>query len=311
MQSKPTLQHASFAALALAALCLGPAAVQARPIYGALVGLNEGGSSFCQIDITTDVNAPPPASLNDNWVCPMTKSQYGGAVFATLGMLHGNVFSTYVGWEGSTVGTLQSWDVLSVGTLPQGASYVVLRITYYLSAEFDGTPSATGHASLWSPYLVNNSGNPAPLILNSANGGGSISTNILVNLFPGPGYEASPNVTLYLSAYDHFGHESVSGKAVVHVDVLTPGATITSASGYDYSTQPTPSLQLLSTQLTTEATVNSLTWTNNGSIVELEAASNLAGPWNLVTSPWTTNANWIVTLVTNTVPAQFFRLHGL
>ncbi len=304
-QTKPTLQHAALAALTLATMCLGPAAVQARPtIYGAFVGLSEGGSSFCTKDIATVENALPPASLNDNWECPTTRSQFGGAVFATPGMLRGNVFSTCATFNGSTTGTLQFWDVLSIGTLPQGASYVVLRITFSLRAEFAGTPSAIGQVDLTSGF-----GAARNLSLNAANGGGSISTNVLVNLFP-PN-QLGLDINLGLWAYDNWGHMTTSGQAAVHVDVLTPGATITSASGYDYSTQPTPSLQVLTTQQAAGATVTSLTWTNNGSIVELEAASTLAGPWKPVTPPRTTNANWIVTMVTNTVPAQFFRLHGL
>jgi len=297
LQTKTILQHA-----ALAALCLVTATVQAKPLYGALVGLNEGGTSFCENDIATDENALPPASLNHNWVCPMTKSQFGGTVFATPGMLRGRVFSTCATFNGSTTGILQFWDVLNIGTLPQGVSQVDLRITFYLSAGFDGTPSALGQVDLTSNFHID-------LSLNVANGGGSKSTNFLAHLTPG--YPLALNINVGLWAYDNWGHETTSGEAAVHVDVVTPGATITSASGYDYSTQPTPSLQVLTTQLAGNATVTSLTWTNNGSLVELEAANTLAGPWNPVTPPRTTNANWIVTLVTNTVPAQFFRLHGL
>jgi hypothetical protein len=53
-----------------------------------------------------------------------------------------------------------------------------------------------------------------------------------------------------------------------------------------------------------------LTWTNNGSHCLLESASAVMGGWSTVVSPWTTNGGWVSTSVSNSSPAQFYRLRG-
>ena len=71
-----------------------------------------------------------------------------------------------------------------------------------------------------------------------------------------------------------------------------------------------PPLKVASWQWSGGANVVTLTWTNNGSSCGLESTASLTGGWNLVPAPFTTNANWISTVVTNAASAQFFRLQG-
>ena len=53
-----------------------------------------------------------------------------------------------------------------------------------------------------------------------------------------------------------------------------------------------------------------LTWTNNGSQCALQKAGVVTGGWSDVSTPWTTNAGWVSTFVTNASPAQFYRLRA-
>ena len=53
-----------------------------------------------------------------------------------------------------------------------------------------------------------------------------------------------------------------------------------------------------------------LTLTNNGSMFQLQSAGTLTGSWSNVSTSWTTNAGWISTSVTNSSPAQFYRLQA-
>jgi hypothetical protein len=69
-----------------------------------------------------------------------------------------------------------------------------------------------------------------------------------------------------------------------------------------------PSLVVASAQQLDGVNVLTLTWTNNGSQVVLQSSGTLPGAWSTVSSPWSTNANWIVTTVTNSAPEQFYRL---
>ena len=71
-----------------------------------------------------------------------------------------------------------------------------------------------------------------------------------------------------------------------------------------------PPLKVASWQWSGGANVVTLTWTNNGSSCVLESTAALTGGWNMVPAPFTTNANWISTVVTNAASAQFFRLQG-
>jgi len=73
---------------------------------------------------------------------------------------------------------------------------------------------------------------------------------------------------------------------------------------------PPPPLKVASWQWAGGANVVTLTWTNNGSSCVLESTASLPGGWNMVPAPFTTNANWISTVVTNAAPAQLFRLKG-
>ncbi len=54
--------------------------------------------------------------------------------------------------------------------------------------------------------------------------------------------------------------------------------------------------------------VLNLSWTNNGSICVLESAGALAGSWSTISTPWTTNAGLVSSIVTNTSLVQFYRL---
>ncbi len=53
-----------------------------------------------------------------------------------------------------------------------------------------------------------------------------------------------------------------------------------------------------------------LTWTNNGVSCLLQGAGAITGGWNTVSTPWVTNANWVSTTVSNSSPAQFYRLRA-
>ena len=53
-----------------------------------------------------------------------------------------------------------------------------------------------------------------------------------------------------------------------------------------------------------------LTWTNNCATCTLETTSVLPGTWSTVSTPRTTNANYVCTTVTNTASTQFYRLRG-
>lgn len=71
-----------------------------------------------------------------------------------------------------------------------------------------------------------------------------------------------------------------------------------------------PPLRIEDAQRLTEAELVHLTWTNNGSICLLESAGSLTSGWNTVSTPWTTNAGLVSTLVTNPSPSQFYRLRA-
>jgi hypothetical protein len=73
--------------------------------------------------------------------------------------------------------------------------------------------------------------------------------------------------------------------------------------------EPEPPL-LLATgwQSTGGGTSLQLTWTNNGSQYVVQGAGSVTGSWSTVFTPWTTNAGWISTFITNSSPAQFYRL---
>ena len=69
-----------------------------------------------------------------------------------------------------------------------------------------------------------------------------------------------------------------------------------------------PPLVVAAVQQLDGANVLTLMWTNNGSQVVLQSSRTLPGVWSTVSSPWSTNANWISTTVTNSASAQFYRL---
>ena len=71
-----------------------------------------------------------------------------------------------------------------------------------------------------------------------------------------------------------------------------------------------PPLLVAGAQHSAGSQVLHLTWTNNGSICVLESAGALTAGWSTVPTPWTTNAGWVSTSVTNFSPAQFYRLHA-
>jgi hypothetical protein len=71
---------------------------------------------------------------------------------------------------------------------------------------------------------------------------------------------------------------------------------------------PPPPLIVSGAQLTAKANVLHLTLTNNGSLFQLQSAGALTGGWSTVSTPWTTNAGWVSTSVTNSSPVQFYRL---
>jgi hypothetical protein len=71
---------------------------------------------------------------------------------------------------------------------------------------------------------------------------------------------------------------------------------------------PPPPLLVSGAQLTAKANVLHLTLTNNGSLFQLQSAGALTGGWSTVSTPWTTNAGWVSTSVTNSSPVQFYRL---
>ena len=69
-----------------------------------------------------------------------------------------------------------------------------------------------------------------------------------------------------------------------------------------------PPLVVNSSQFQGGTNRTTLTWTNNLVPVLLESSGQVTGVWNTVTGPRTTNLNWVLTTVTNSAPAQFFRL---
>ena len=73
---------------------------------------------------------------------------------------------------------------------------------------------------------------------------------------------------------------------------------------------PTPPPLLLAAQQSAGSEVVHLTWPNNGSACVLESAGAVTGGWSTVSTPWTTNAGWVSTFVTNPSPAQFYRLRA-
>jgi hypothetical protein len=74
---------------------------------------------------------------------------------------------------------------------------------------------------------------------------------------------------------------------------------------------PAPPLLLVaSAQRSGSSEVVKLTWTNNGSVSVLESAGALSGSWGAISTPWTTNAGWVSTAVTNTSSVQFYRLRA-
>jgi hypothetical protein len=75
------------------------------------------------------------------------------------------------------------------------------------------------------------------------------------------------------------------------------------------SDQPPP-LAVANVHFQTGTNRVGLTWTNNGVDVVLERAGDLMGPWTTVSSPRSTNSNWILTTVTNNTARQFFRLRA-
>jgi len=95
--------------------------------------------------------------------------------------------------------------------------------------------------------------------------------------------------------------------------LLDSAAFITNlrAEAGDQGTEPThplPTLGLAGWQQSGVTNVMSLTWTNDGTQWVLEESAALSGGWSEVSSPRTTNANWVCTSVTNNAAAQFFRL---
>jgi hypothetical protein len=71
---------------------------------------------------------------------------------------------------------------------------------------------------------------------------------------------------------------------------------------------PVPPLAVFHSQFTGSAEVLTLAWTNTGANFTLESAGALPGTWTTVSSPRATNANLILTTVTNATAAQFYRL---
>ncbi len=76
------------------------------------------------------------------------------------------------------------------------------------------------------------------------------------------------------------------------------------------ATSTPPPLRVANAQRSAGAEVLHLTWTNNGSMCLLESVGALTGGWSTVSTPWTTNAGWVSTAVTNPSPAQFYRLRA-
>jgi hypothetical protein len=71
---------------------------------------------------------------------------------------------------------------------------------------------------------------------------------------------------------------------------------------------PVPSLAITSAQFNGSAEVLTLSWTNNGANVGLQGTGTLPGTWSTVNTPRTTNNNFVLTTVTNSASAQFYRL---
>lgn len=100
----------------------------------------------------------------------------------------------------------------------------------------------------------------------------------------------------------------------VNDDVLDSAAFIANlrTGAGDAGTEPSdrpPSLLVTGAQFQSGMYLVNLTWKNNGVDVVLESAGDLTGPWATVSSPWSTNSNWVLTTVTNNASRQFFRLH--
>lgn len=71
-----------------------------------------------------------------------------------------------------------------------------------------------------------------------------------------------------------------------------------------------PSLKVASWRWLDGTNVVTLAWTNNGSSCVLESTASLPGGWNMVSVPFTTNADCVSTVVTNAASTQFFHLKG-
>jgi len=71
-----------------------------------------------------------------------------------------------------------------------------------------------------------------------------------------------------------------------------------------------PTLRVSGAQFAAQANVLHLTFKDSGSMFQLQSAGTLMGGWSTVFTPWTTNAGWVSTSVTNSSPAQFYRLQA-
>src|SRR5262249_45034918 len=69
-----------------------------------------------------------------------------------------------------------------------------------------------------------------------------------------------------------------------------------------------PPLAIAGAHLIGSSEVITLTWTNTGATVILEGTATFPGTWSTVNTPRTTNSNFVVTTVTNSAAAQFYRL---
>ncbi len=111
-----------------------------------------------------------------------------------------------------------------------------------------------------------------------------------------------------------------------YTTVKPPGATSSAALGISgnkivgmyfdgqnrsfLATLAPPPLHLAGAQQWAGLTSLQLTWSNSLCQCVLESAGAVTGAWSTVSSPWTTNAGCVCTVVTTSSTAQFYRLRA-
>jgi hypothetical protein len=232
-------------------------------------------------------------------------------------------------WNGTPT-VAESWmvDILGHNTVPYGNGgsglyLLVMDTEAWESGELYGFGVAMGQHSSGSSFgsvWVTPGGSTNPVVVPCTN-----NTLFSLRLVY---YPASQTIQAW---YDPTG----SGLGWTELDSMTvsemsPGMTATNTFSFfiaadtfygpisegqmwatDFHALPTPPMLLVvGAQRLAGSEVLNLTWTNNGSACVLQSAGALNGGWSTMSTPLTTNVNWISTIVTNSSSMQFYRLQA-